>query len=107
MKEFHFKKGEIALSLVRQFSPTEKLILAILVIVSIFSSLILLNRVNNLFLLPVIAHGGSLNEGVIGLPRYINPVLAFTDVDRDLATLVYSGLMKYDEGKLVVDLAEQ
>lgn len=107
MKEFHFKKGEIALSLVRQFSPTEKLILAILVIVSLFSSLALLNKVNNLFLLPVIAHGGTLSEGVIGLPRYINPVLAFTDVDRDLTTLVYSGLMKYDEGKLVVDLAEQ
>ncbi len=106
MNEFHFKKGEKILSLIKNFSATEKLIFTLLLIISLFSSLILLKKVNEYFLLPVIAHGGSLTEGVIGLPRYINPVLAFTDVDRDLTTLIYSGLMKYEDNNLVTDLAD-
>ncbi len=45
-------------------------------------------------------------EGVIGQPRFINPVLANSDVDRDLVQLIFSGLMKYDQNlNLVPDLA--
>jgi len=55
------------------------------------------------------AVGGSFTEGVIGSPRFINPVYAQADdVDRDLTELVYSGLMKYNEkGEIVTDLAEK
>jgi peptide/nickel transport system substrate-binding protein len=63
-------------------------------------------RVNNHFLVKVPAHGGSLREGLIGLPRTINPVLAITDVDRDISALVYAGLMKYTDGELIPDLAQ-
>lgn len=54
------------------------------------------------------AYGGSLTEGIVGSPKHINPLLAQTsDVDRDLASLIYAGLMKYDDsGKLVPALAE-
>ncbi len=53
--------------------------------------------------------GGEYREGVVGNPRYINPVLAPTDeADRDLAELIFSGLMKYNErGEIVPDLAER
>ena len=53
-------------------------------------------------------YGGSFSEGIVGEPRYINPLLSQNnDVDRDLVSLVYSGLMKYnEEGKLVPDLAK-
>lgn len=52
--------------------------------------------------------GGILIEGVIGQPRFINPVLASSDVDRDLIELLFSGLIKYDEnGALAYDLAEK
>jgi peptide/nickel transport system substrate-binding protein len=34
-----------------------------------------------------------LTEGVVGTPRFVNPLLALTDADRDLATLTYAGLM--------------
>lgn len=52
--------------------------------------------------------GGSFSEGVIGEPRHINPLLSQTnDADRDLASLIYSGLLKYNEqGKLIPDLAK-
>src|SRR6185369_5363621 len=39
------------------------------------------------------ARGGSLTEGILATPRFINPVLAISDADRDLSALVYSGLM--------------
>src|SRR3989344_843309 len=53
-------------------------------------------------------YGGSFVEGIVGEPHYINPLLSQNnDVDRDLVSLIYSGLMKYnDEGKLVPDLAK-
>ncbi len=53
-------------------------------------------------------YGGSFSEGIVGEPHHINPLLSQNnDVDRDLVSLVYSGLMKYNEGgKLVPDLAK-
>lgn len=51
--------------------------------------------------------GGTLIEGVVGQPRFINPVYANSDVDRDLTQLIFSGLMKHDENlNIVTDLAE-
>ncbi|MBX4190095.1 hypothetical protein KW791_02255, partial [Candidatus Parcubacteria bacterium] len=54
------------------------------------------------------AYGGRLIEGIVGQPRHINPLLDQTnDADRDLTSLIYSGLLKYnEEGKLVPDLAK-
>ena len=54
------------------------------------------------------AMGGIYTEGLVGQPRFINPVYAMTnDVDRDITEIVFSGLMKYNgEGNIVKDLAE-
>jgi peptide/nickel transport system substrate-binding protein len=55
------------------------------------------------------AVGGSYREGMVGSPRFINPVYAAAnDADSLLAELIFSGLMEYDsEGKLVPELASQ
>ena len=51
--------------------------------------------------------GGTITEGVIGTPRFINPLLTISEADRDLTQLVYSGLLKATpDGKLINDLAE-
>ncbi len=51
--------------------------------------------------------GGTLHEGIIGTPRFVNPVLAVSDADKDLSALVYSGLMRLDEnGAPKPDLAD-
>lgn len=57
---------------------------------------------------PTPAVGGSYTEGLIGAPRFINPVLAQgSDADRDLTALVFSGLLKNTgDGTLAPDLAE-
>ncbi len=64
-------------------------------------------KINGHFLNEVPGNGGNIREGLVGLPRTINPVLAITDVDRDMSALVYSGLMKYSDGDLMPDLAEK
>lgn len=51
--------------------------------------------------------GGTYHEGIIGIPRFINPVLAYSDADRDLTILVFSGLVrKGATGDMISDLAE-
>ncbi len=92
---------------IRAFSLTEKTIFLFFVLLFIGSSLSLLYQVNKNFLVEVPDYGGTLVEGVVGSPRFINPLLASSDVDRDLSALVYSGLLKVDsEGNLIPDLAE-
>jgi len=53
------------------------------------------------------SHEGMVTEGIVGTPRFINPVLAVTRADRDLGALVYAGLARLDEtGVIVPDVAE-
>jgi peptide/nickel transport system substrate-binding protein len=54
------------------------------------------------------ASGGEYSEGVVGNPKYINPLYSnISDIDSDLVSLVYSAIFKYDSaGKLVNDLAQ-
>jgi peptide/nickel transport system substrate-binding protein len=53
--------------------------------------------------------GGEYVEALIGQPQHINPALAGTnDTDMDLARLMYSSLLRFDEKQqLVTDLAER
>lgn len=51
--------------------------------------------------------GGTITEGIVGTPRFVNPALALTRADQDVTALVYSGLMKIGPtGTLENDLAE-
>ncbi len=104
--ELRIKGSEKLLSIIKSFDATEKVLFALLCIVLILSSLNLLYKASKIFMIETPSHGGSFSEGVIGLPRTINPVLAFTDADRDLTTLLYSGLLKYENGNLVNDIAK-
>ncbi len=51
--------------------------------------------------------GGQLTEGLVGLPKYINPLLADSNpVDRHLTDLLFDGLTRYEDGYIVPALAE-
>lgn len=92
--------------MMRAFSPFERLLFAILLGIALISGLILAYRVNNIFLVDIPAAGGEVIEGVIGSPRFINPLLALSDADRDLTTLLFTGLMRpTPEGELKPALA--
>lgn len=89
------------------FRPTEKLFFGIFSIIFIFSAVSVAQQINNMYSVELPTHGGTYTEGVVGYARFINPLLGYTDADKDMISLVYSGLLKATpEGKLVSDLAE-
>ena len=99
------KKSEIK-SVFASFSRREWVIFAALSLGLAFSALAMLEKLNQSFMVSVPARGGEITEGVVGTPRFINPVLAFSDADRDLTELIYSGLMRETPEGLIPDLAE-
>lgn len=58
---------------------------------------------------PIADYGGKYSEGIIGEPRFINPLLSqLSDADRDIGSIIYSGLMKNaGSGTFIPDLAER
>lgn len=73
----------------------------------ITTSLIGLHTLSKNYMVDVPVSGGMVTEGDIGTPRFINPVLAISDADKDLTTLVYSGLLRRNsDGTVSPDAAE-
>ncbi len=106
-KEWSLPYSDKVSNVIKGFSLTEKTIFFVFSAIFIFSGLSLLYQVNKIFLVEVPDYGGSLTEGVIGSPRFINPLLDSSDIDKDLTSLVYSGLMRINsKGELINDLAE-
>lgn len=104
---FSLPKAALIEEAVGKLSLTEKVIFYSLASLLALSAGAALWQVSQSYTVEVKAYGGTLNEGVIGLPRFINPVLATSDADRDLTALVYSGLLKATPaGALAPDLAE-
>jgi peptide/nickel transport system substrate-binding protein len=100
----HLSRAESAF---KKMSITEKAFFCAASFVFCISGILLLHKVNDSFLIEVPAQGGVLREGIVGTPRFINPLLALSDADKDLTTLTYAGLMKATpEGTLLPELAE-
>ena len=92
----------------RILSRKEKLVFILLSSAFLLSSFALGRMFLDRFTVVVPAPGGTIVEGVVGFPRFINPLYADTrDADRDLTELVFSGLFTYDAtGRFVPDLAQ-
>jgi peptide/nickel transport system substrate-binding protein len=107
IKNIYIAKLNYLKKIISTFCLTEKTLFIILSIILIISGISLLIKLNSYLVTAVPAHGGSLTEGVVGSPRFINPLLELSDADRDLTYLVYSGLMRANaSGDLIPDLAE-
>ncbi len=91
---------------VKSLRPAEKIAFYVFTIIMVVTSLYLLFRVNQYFLVEVPTTGGSFVEGVLGSPRFINPILAISDTDKDLTALVYAGLLKLTPEGYTTDLAK-
>ncbi|MFA6274795.1 MAG: peptide ABC transporter substrate-binding protein [Candidatus Paceibacterota bacterium] len=88
-------------------SSHQKNLFIILAIFFISSLAILAWRINQNFMVTVPTEGGSLTEGVIGSARFVNPLLAISDADRDISALIYSGLLRIESnGNFIPDLAK-
>ncbi len=98
---------ERAEEIARSFSASGRALFYALSALIIGSSIGLLFILNGALQTDVPSYGGSYTEGVIGSPRFINPVLALSDADHDMTALVYSGLLKASpDGTFIPDLAE-
>ncbi len=87
--------------------PSDRLLLksGFFVLVGLGLFLLILLSQNAASVVPV--RGGTLTEGIVGVPRFVNPALAITRADQDMVSLVYSGLMRLEQdGQLVPHLAE-
>lgn len=108
LQNHRFPKLKQMKYILRVLNTKEKIALHILILLILLNTAFLGYRFykENFVLMP--ARGGGYTEGVIGAPRYINPLLAQTnDVDMDLSRLIFSGLLKYNKQlELVPDLAE-
>lgn len=94
------------MDVVGAFSLIERSVFYFFVSILCVTSAALLWQVNSLFLVEVPDYGGTLTEGVIGAPRFVNPLLAISESDRDLTILLYSGLLRaQSDGSLAPDLA--
>lgn len=86
---------------------SDRLLLRVLFFVTIGSLIWLLLALNQNSSAVTPTRGGTITEGIIGTPRFVNPALASTRADQDITSLVYSGLMKISpDGNLENDLAD-
>lgn len=97
---------------IRSFSKIERAVFFVFALLMATSVLGMLWYINQAFLVPVPAHGGTLVEGAIRSPVLINPLFAnserASEVDRDLTALIYSGLLRANpDGTLDPDLANR
>lgn len=92
-------------SLLVTLSPGERLILYILSGLLTVSALALLVGANAAVSVEVPARGGSIREGMVGSPRFVNPILATSESDKSVTYLTYSGLMRAEGGSFTPDLA--
>lgn len=95
-------------AVVRSFSPGERLLLYVLSVSLAASALSLLAGANAAVSIVEPARGGAFSEGIIGSPRFINPVLAISQADEDMAKIVYSGLTEArPDGSVAPGMAEK
>jgi peptide/nickel transport system substrate-binding protein len=100
-----FKRLE---NIVLKMNPAEKFLFRVFAIAMIVSTIIITYSLNSLALVKIPMQGGKITEGVVGFPRFVNPLLSVSDADKDLSALIYSGLMRpTTQGDLIPDLAEK
>ena len=84
------------LKLFNSCSLTEKILIGFLSLIIFISAF----QVGNRFYLensePIPTDGGTFVEGVVGEFNFLNPVLAQTNLDRDLTSLIFCGLTRFD-----------
>jgi peptide/nickel transport system substrate-binding protein len=95
------------ISIIETARTSDRWLLRVLLAITMIAFVWFALAVNQLVSVPGVSAGGSFTEGILGTPRFANPVLAITRADQDVTTLVYSGLMKIaPDGALVPDVAE-
>jgi len=78
--------------ILKSLSKTEKVFLYSAITVFFISSLLWFGQYINKNTVSIPVESESYSEGVVGQPKFINPIISNTDIDRDLSQIVYSDL---------------
>ncbi|MCF7816180.1 MAG: peptide ABC transporter substrate-binding protein [Candidatus Pacebacteria bacterium] len=98
---------DIYFSKLHALRPSDGLLFKGTLIVCFGFLLLFITQLSTSHTVKIATHGGTFTEGIVGTPRFINPVLAVSRADKDLSTLIYDGLMSLGEnGDLVPNVAE-
>jgi len=94
-------------NLLHALSLTEKILSGALVLIILISSFQIGDAFYRSHSEPIPGSGGTYVEGVIGEFQFLNPVLAQTDLDRDITNLTACGLTRFDpiSNEITDDLA--
>jgi peptide/nickel transport system substrate-binding protein len=92
----------------KMLNKKEKRTMGVLTAIVLLGVILLITNLYFLVTTPIPQRGGQYTEGLIGAPRFINPLLSQTnDVDQDISKLIFSGLLKFDKDRILTpDLAE-
>ncbi len=107
--QFYSLREKLSL-VIHSFSRKEKMLFGSFLVVAAISAIAIFSLVSQSYMVTEPAYGGSFSEGIVGTPRFINPVLALSDSssEKDLVELIYSGLLRAGaNGELKPDLAEK
>ncbi len=97
-KRFNIPKERPVRRALRSFTMAEQSVFYFFATLFVLSGFVLLWKVSEAYLVEVPIQGGTLVEGVVGNPRFINPVLALSEADKNLTSLIYSGLVRLTPG---------
>ncbi len=78
--------------ILKSFTEKEKKLAIISLSIFLLSSILWIANFINTNTVAVPAESSNYTEGVIGQPKFINPVIANSDIDRDLSRILYSSL---------------
>ncbi len=107
-REYRIPQVGMVQRVIDTLSPIERVVFWFIVAGLILSTFVLFTQVNQETTTEIPVNGGVVREGVIGAPRFINPLLALSDTDRDLTKLIYAGLMRPGpSGILIPDVAKR
>ena len=77
-------------------SKREKVVFLVLFATAWITGTLILINIDRYHSKKVPASGGTLVEGEVLAPKFINPLLTVSDTDRDLTRIIYAGLLKSD-----------
>ncbi len=81
--------------------------MSVFFVISVISLICIIWKFQNKFISVVKIEGGSFTEGIIGTPRFINPVLAQSQSDKDMTKLLFGSLIEQDKsGHIIYKLAD-
>ncbi len=93
--------------LFQSLSKNQKNFVISLVVIMAIAGIFLVVKARGYLLMTRPIPGGTWTEGIVGSPRFINPVLAVSNIDRDLTSIVHAGLIRrLTDGTYTGDIAD-